>query len=230
MSLVRHKTFGKKNRPTVYYLPGYGDGKQIRKYLPHIFTLVAAGYRVVAFEYGWSILQSGDPQTLLSSLEAIVAYIKKDKKGRVVAGVYGASLGSWLGANVLKNCDIQRGVLNSGGAHLSGAIWGAPGAWKERQAYIDKGYSQADVQKHWKRYEPAEPGFLENKKLLVMNSTRDGVFDIDESRSVIAAWQAQGNDVTHVETKGLSHAKGIGRNMLRPRTVAKFFAPDISGR
>ncbi len=227
MTGIRHKTFGKTSRPTIYYLPGYGDGKQIKRYTPHIYTLVTAGYRVVAFEYGWSILQSGDPQTLISSLETIKAYVDKDKKDRVVAGVYGASLGSWLGANLLKDCAIQCGVLNSGGAHLSGAIWNAPGAWKERRAYESKGFTQEDVQKRWKRYEPAEPGFLKNKKLLVMNSTKDGVFNIDESRSVIAAWQAQGNDVRHIEIRGLSHAVGIGRDMLRPRTVAKFFAQSI---
>lgn len=227
MTHIRHKVFGKDNHPTIYYLPGYGDGKQIKRYAPHIYTLVTAGYRVVAFEYNWFILQSGEPQTLISSLKTIEACIDKDKKGRTVAGVYGASLGSWLGANVLKDCDIQRGIFNSGGARLSSAIWNAPSAWKERHAYEDKGYGQAEVQKYWKRYEPAEPGFLKNKRLLVMNSARDKVFNIDESRSVIAAWQAAGNDVSHIETVGLSHAKGIGRNMLRTRTVAKFFAHSL---
>lgn len=224
MSLVRHKTFGKTAYPTIYYLPGYGDGKQIRRYAPHIYTLVTAGYRVVAFEYGWPILQSGNPQTLISALETIESYIKEDKKGRTVAGVYGASLGGWLGTNVLRDCGIQRGVVNSGSARLSRAIWGAPDARKERRAYTANGYNEEDLQQYWEPYEPIEPVFLKKKKLLVMNSTKDEVFNIAESRLVIAAWQLEGNDVTSIEVKGLSHGKGIARNMLRLKTIAMLFS------
>src|SRR5688572_4419638 len=105
--LVRYKVYGSDKRPTVYYITGYGGKLGI--YAPHIYSFVLKGFRVVAFEYDKAILNAGEPKILLQILQELEKIIKEDKKSRRVVGVYGVSLGTFIGLNVMVACGVKTG-------------------------------------------------------------------------------------------------------------------------
>jgi len=227
MTKIRYRAFGGDNLPTIYYMGGYGG--RIRNYRPHIYSLVFSGYRVVAFEYDNSVLASGDPQTLIDTLNDAEAVIHEDRQNRVVAGLYGVSLGTWFSQNIMKDFGIERGVYNSAVSNLVDAIWNNPNLKKEKQSCIDTGISRSEHERHWQPYDMRlKQNKFAGKKLLVMNSGADQVVDINEVRRTVKDWRSHGSDVTFIEVYWLSHALSIAWNYFRIRRVARFFSETPS--
>lgn len=226
MSIVRHQVFGKDEHPTVYCLTGYTG--RISQYKLHINSLMAAGFRVVAFEYDRSIFDSGDPQVLIDALDDIEAVVKADMKDRVAAGVYGTSLGSFLGYNVLYDCGMTHAVFNAGGAHVPGAIWNRPRLGKVKTAFERSGYDFERLTEVWAHMDPTMPRAAKKRKtILMLNSTADELIDINEARRTVAMWQGQGDTVTLIVGRGMRHAHSIVRHMLRVRRVSEFFRDAV---
>jgi hypothetical protein len=222
MSIVRHRIYGKADRPTIYYLTGYGG--TLKRYAPHIRTFVAAGFRVVAFGYDKAVLNTGDPARLIEVLHELVKAINQDKKNHAVAGVYGASLGSWLGANVLVLCDLHAGLFNTGAGSIVRAVWDNPRFRAEKQAFQERGHTRKSLQRAWGAYEfPPESRRWRGKHALIMSSTGDKVIGIDEVRHNVRSWQNSGDDVRLIVTKRLGHGPVIVRNMFRARRTSAFF-------
>jgi predicted esterase YcpF (UPF0227 family) len=222
MSIVRHAVFGKDRWPTVYCLTGYTG--RIKQYRPYITSLVGSRLRVVAFEYDRDILDAGDPQVLVGALRDIETIIAKDKKDRVVAGVYGVSLGTMLAYNVLYDCGITHAVFNAGGVNVPRAIWERPRLHKVKKAFQKNGYTFESLDKLWAPYDPTRPRTSKQKNtLLLLNSTGDELVDITEARKTVAMWKAQGTTVTLIVIRGLKHAQSIVRHMFRIRRISKFF-------
>ena len=147
-SVVKQQVFGQANKPTIYYLTGYGG--RINQFKIHIKALARAGFRVVAFEYERSIIENGDPELLISSLKHIVAYVNKDKQTHPVAGIFGVSLGTWLGFNVMIMTDISRGYYLSGGVNIANTIWSNPNLEIAKQAFMANGFTLPDFHKAMK--------------------------------------------------------------------------------
>ena len=222
MSIVRHKTFGKTARPTIYYLTGYGS--RIKQLSAHIHTLVLSGYRVVAFEYDKSILNHGDPDFLVEALHDIARAIERDKKNHTVAGVYGISLGSWLGANVLVMCDIRSGMFNTGADNMVRVIWDNPHFAAEKSMFERNGHTRSSLQKIWGPYEFTRDGRRWNgKHALIMSSRGDEMLDIAEVENNIRSWQKGGDDIQWMVHRSFRHMPVIIRNMFRIHKTPKFF-------
>jgi len=222
MSIVRHKTYGKPTRPTIYYLTGYGG--KVTQFSAHIRTLVLSGYRVVAFEYDKAILNGGDPHLLIASLHDIVKIINQDKKQRTIAGVYGMSLGSWLGANVLVMCNIRSGMFNTGAGNMVRVLWENEHFKQEKKAFQQHGHTKASLQEVWGPYEFTHDGRRwHGKHALIMSSKGDEVLDIAEVQHNIQSWQKGGDDIQWMVHRNFRHMPVIIRNMFRIRRTPKFF-------
>jgi predicted esterase YcpF (UPF0227 family) len=222
MSIVRHKTFGKADRPTIYYLIGYGS--RITQLKFHIRTLVLAGYRVVAFEYDKSILNNGNPAMLIQALDDLVATINHDKKKHKVAGLYGISLGSWLGANVLVRCGIQSGMFNTGAGNMVRVVWESSHFATEKKAFQQHGHTRESLQEAWGAHEFTPEGRRwQGKHALIMSSAGDEVLDIHQVRHNIQSWQKSGDDIHWLVSRRLRHGPVVVRNLFRLHRTPKFF-------
>lgn len=223
MSIVKHKVYGSAHKATLYYLTGYGD-RPIRHYLPHIYALMLGGFRVVAFGYDKSILSKGDPQLLIEALQDIAHTINQDKKKHKVAGVYGISLGSWLGCNVLAMCHIKRGMFNTGAVSIVRAIWKNERLHAEKAAFKKQGYTMHSLKKIWGKYDFDTSGArFKGKKVVVINSTNDDIIDINEARANIAEWHKDNPDMRLITTSHRRHGPAIWRHSLRLRQTIQFF-------
>ncbi len=224
MSTVVHQVFGKPNKPTIYYLTGFGG--TIKQYKPHILALRLLGFRIVAFAYDKSILASGNPSSLVKALDSIVEYVSKDQKTHKVAGLYGASLGSWLGGNVLVMCGIKSGVFNTGAASIVRVVWDNPNFQDIKAAFVKKGNNRRTLEERWGPYEfTADGRRWAGKRVLIMSSRDDEILDIHEVETNIHSWQKAGDNIEWIASRGLGHERVIKRNMLRFRKASKVLRP-----
>ena len=223
MPTVRSKAYGSDENPTIYYLTGYTG--TIRKYRPHIYALLLGGFRILAFEYDTAVLDSGEPSTLIQTLKDIESAIQKDKEGREIAGIYGVSLGSWLGLNAMVACDLKKGMFNTAGTSIARGVWELPRLKKEKATYRKHGYDRQDLEKAWGHYDKIADFSkrLSGAKIVVLNSTTDEIIKIDEARENIQAWQQDDLEVELITSTGLKHGSAITRHMLRLRKTLRFF-------
>lgn len=222
--LVSHRVFGNETKPTIYYVNGYGDGGTIRKFRPHTWLLGLLGFRIMAFEYGNAILNAGDPTKLPEAIRTIADLIRQDMKSHKTAGIYGVSLGSFIGLNLLSLCDIEKGMFNTGGVSVTKTIWDNPHLTKEKAAFVSNGYARASLEKHWASYEVNEDASrLQHKTILLMISTGDTVLPYVEAARNATAWHRAGIRVSLVTSRGMGHSTAIVRNLFRILRTRRFF-------
>ncbi len=220
--LVNHKTYGKETKPTIYYILGFTG--RLGQYQPHIKVLVRLGFRVVAFEYDDSVLNDGNPQIIIGAIQKISDVVRADQKTHKVAGVYGVSLGVFMGLNILDQNNIRTGMFNSGAAPLRDTIWNNPLLAHQKAGFVKNGYSFNDLQKAWQAYEISpDPTRFKDKRLLFMNSRADRTITFDRVYKNLSAWQKAGLDMKLIVFDRLGHAPAIVRNMFRISATTKFF-------
>lgn len=221
MLTIVHEVFGKSNKPTIYYLTGFGG--TIKQYKPHILSLQLSGFRVVAFAYDKSILEAGDPSLLIESLHLIAKKVSEDKKTHKVAGLYGISLGSWLGSNILVECNIESGVFNTGAASMARVVWDNPNFKDVKVAFQQKGHTRQTLERRWGPYEFTATGRRwAGKRVVIMSSYGDEIVDINEVRHNIDSWQKAGDNIQWITNRRLGHRRAIIRNMLRLIRTPRF--------
>src|SRR5580700_6588484 len=123
MKSIKQRVFGKDSSRTIYYLVGYQT--TVGLFSKHINLLVRAGFRVVAFEYDHMVIDAGEPERLHAMMNELVEAIRTDMSVHQVAGVYGISLGSFLGFNIVARTGIKRAMFNTGPANLVEVVWHA---------------------------------------------------------------------------------------------------------
>lgn len=220
---ARSITFEREISPTIYYFVGYKTTiKQLRA---HISLLRRAGFRVVAFEYYKAVFSAGDPAVLLNVVDDIKRYVNEDKQGRQIAGVYGISLGSWIGANILVECDIKKGFFNTGAVSVVNALWNSSTLVHEKKAYTKNGYSRESLKRAYEKYDfsPATRERLKGKVMLVMSSRADEVMDYDEVVSNVKAWEDVLQGSYHFAVRRSTHIKTVVRNLFKLRQTITFF-------
>lgn len=187
----------------------------------HIKLLQLVGFRVVGFEYEKSILNSGDPEDLLGAVDYMQEVIEDDLKQHKIAGIYGISLGSFIGFNLLKLTNIRKGMFNTGGVSAVDTIWENPNLRREKLAFVQAGYSHEHLSKKWKRID--EIGVLKNKSVILMSSKSDRVLSYDWAVKNFGKWKAAGNEVRFIKGHVLGHGLFIFKNLFRIRFTVKFY-------
>lgn len=222
MSIVRHKIYGNDEKPTIYYLTGYGG--RVKQYLPHLYALMLGGFRIFIFEYDKSILNAGDPHKLLEAMKDIEETVNKDKQKREIAGLYGVSLGSWLGLNVVVACGLKKGMFNTGATSIVKVVWDNPRLKAEKEAFKKHGYDRKALERLWCDYDfCADGNRYKGKQLVVMNSTKDEIMDINEAKQNVRGWQQDNVDVEFITSGAFKHGPAIARHMLRLKKTIRFF-------
>lgn len=222
MGRSSYRVFGKDTNPTIYYL--LGNAGRTRMYSPHIVLLSLFGYRIVAFEYEATVLSSGEPERLLHVLKEITEVVKKDQAKRQVAGLYGVSLGTFLGMNVMARTGIKKGMFNTGPANLVQVIWDATGFTPIKDSFKMNGYNRQDLTKAWQEISvPAILNLLEGSEILNMNSQDDHIITFDNYQATERLLVDRGIAVRRITTKRYGHVVTIIRNMCRLRTTVNFF-------
>jgi predicted esterase YcpF (UPF0227 family) len=183
------------------------------------------GYRVMAFEYDADVISGGQPQKMLDTADELTRLIKADMKGRKVAGIYGVSLGSYFGFNLMIRTGINRTILNTGPASLVGIVWDPPAYEVTRQRYLKNGYDRAALAKAWS---PMEAESLldwpEDPRLLCMNSKGDQVVTYDNVTRTKKIVKSYGVKLSEVTSRRPGHAGAIVRNMLRIWRTKRFYS------
>jgi predicted esterase YcpF (UPF0227 family) len=224
--IVTYKIFGRDNAPTIYYLTGFKS--TIKQYRPHIAVLTRAGFRIVIFQYHKNILMSGEPRTLIESLRYIERVVAEDKKGRPVAGVYGVSLGSWLGFNIMRRCKITYAMFNGGGMPCAETIWHNPHLAAVKREYKNNGYDFGDLEQAWADDELRVKAVLDGKRVIMLNSKADEIMDINGVRQTIKVLRDEGAEVRWIVVRGLRHAPSIVWHVLRFRLAVVFFRSALA--
>lgn len=221
-SIVRHKIFGSPDKPTIHYMTGYGG--TIRQMRPHIATLQLAGFRVSAFEYDRSILSGGDPTLLPTTVDEIKGAVAEDMRQHEAAGVYGISLGTLIGANVLAKTGLKRAMFNTGLVSMADVNWNNYHQAQEKQGFIDSGHDYESLRQTWQDIEVASlADRVKGKDVVLMASTGDTYLGYEEACRTAEAWKHAGTSVDVVTSKGLDHTPAIVRNALRVSRTVKFF-------
>ena len=223
---TRPHIFGKDSNPTIYYLVGHGG--KVSQYRLHIKYLVWRGFRVVAFEYDPKILVAGEPERLVSTTIKITNHVKRDQAKGEVAGVYGISLGCFIGMNVMTRAGIKRGMFNTGPANLTEVVWGAPDFSVTREAFKNNGYNREGLAMAWQPIEmPAFASKLAGSKLLFMNSKDDEIVTYENYLATVSLLRDVGVTEDSIITKRYGHVSVIIRNLFRLKTVTRFFGGDM---
>lgn len=218
-SVVGHQIFGKATYPTVYYFTPYGSG--IKRFRAHIWLFVRAGFRVVAFEYDKSVLAGGNPRVLPATIDEITEWVKKDAVKHRVAGVFGMSLGAYIGWNIMKRTDIQYGFYCTGGTKATNTIWNASFLEQEKLAFEEAGYSKHDLDLAWKDIDKVDK--FKGKKIVVVYSVDDEVTTYQEASQNFIKWQEQGTVMQKIELKRSNHEQTVKRGLLKIQTLLSFF-------
>lgn len=221
-SLVSQRIIGKESAPTIYYFAGYGTPLWL--VTPHIRVLRRMGFRVYAFSYKADILSAGEPQLLVEAIETIKKIVTKDMQTHKVAGVYGMSLGAFIGLNIQRLCGIKKGLHNTGGVGIVSAIWDNRHLSKEKDRYTENGYSKQDLQKLWAPYEAHENTQVTGLEIVLLAAKRDAVLSYDEAKRNIGAWK-ESADAKLVTTSslGAGHITVVIRNFFRLRETNRFY-------
>lgn len=222
MSKITQKVFGTDQNPTIYYFVGHAG--TISQFLKHIKFLQKNGFRIVAFEYDPLILTAGEPDRLLKVFDELLQAVQNDMSGRKVAGIYGISLGTFLGFNILARTEIKRALFNTGPAKLARIVWETEAFTQAKAMFIKNGFEQKDIDQIWKDLEPPSiaPG-LTGKDIICMNSTGDEVVTPPIYRQAITLLKDGGVKIELIESKRFGHRNTIIRNLLRLRFTVAFF-------
>jgi hypothetical protein len=186
-------------------------------------VMQAMGFRILGFEYDKSILNGGDPTLLLEAISSIKDAIESDAETHDVAGIYGMSLGAYIGFNVLKRTNIDRAIFNTGGVSIVDTVWHSPSLVVEKHTFEQAGFTYKDMQRLWSDID--KPRELSgDKKALLMISSGDKVISPEESMESFAHWQASGVDGALLRSRILGHGEVIVRNLFRLKRTKDFFA------
>lgn len=218
-AIVGHQIFGKASLPTIYYFTPYGS--HIQWFHAHIWLLVKAQFRVVAFDYDKSILAGGNPNLLPTAITEITDWIGQDAAKHKVAGVFGMSLGAYIGWNIMKHTDIRHGFFCTGGVKASSAVWTSSSLRQEKSAFQDAGYEQRDLDEAWKEIDKAHE--FKNKKIVAIYSIADEVTTYKEASQNFIKWQEQGTVLQKIELKRSKHTQTVIRGLLKIPTLVGFF-------
>lgn len=220
--LTKNQVFGKEEKPTIYYLTGYGV--PIKRHHLHILALQVCGFRIFAVESDRAILDDGNPKLMLQCLDEIHEIINRDKANHKIGGVYGVSLGGFLGINVAVMCGIKRSILVGGGTNLAKLIWTKPAMKYSRASFRKKGETLSSLAQAWKNIDLSEDGSKYfGKQFLFMNSTRDEVVDIEDGTRCINAWRDQGVQVQQLVINYFNHVNSCIWFFTKLRKTTKFY-------
>lgn len=161
---------------------------------------------------------------LIEAIETTRQVVAKDMKTHKVAGVYGMSLGAFIGLNIQRLCDITKGMYNTGGVGIVNAIWDNRHLSKEKDTYVENGFSKQTLRELWAPYEAHEQTDVTGKQILLLAAKRDAVLSYDEAERNIKAWQADA-DARLITTSylGVGHVTVVVQNFFRLRTTYLFF-------
>lgn len=218
--VINSREFGGTGNPTIYYFTGYGSSIEQMKL--HIRALTLFGYRVVAFEYEKKILNSGDPKYLVEAIDRIKQTVKADQVHNNAAGIYGMSLGSHIGFELLRQLHIDRAIFNTGGVSVLRAIWDGKLDGEVRRAFENNGQTRQSNLEAWKTIEHF--GDLnKDKKVLLMVSDGDELLESEWAIQNFYKWQKSGAKAELIVTPKLSHGHAIFRNLFRHIRTVKFY-------
>lgn len=218
--VMRDQYFGNPENPTVEYFTPYGTTFRTMK--PHIWLLARMGLFVHGYEYDRAIMNAGDPDLLPNTIDAIQRKVEDDIGSGEVRGIYGASLGAFIGFNILRRTTIDRMILNTGCVSAVETLWTNPGLAEEKQAYIDAGYTKDDLAERWRDIDgEAEPP--RGKKVILMASTDDNMFSFEEAREYFNTWAPDCAQAELIVSKRLRHREAVIRNLCRVSKTANLF-------
>lgn len=218
--VMRDHYFGDPTNPTVEYFTPYGTTFHTMK--PHIWILERMGLFVHGYEYDKKILNIGDPNILPGTIDAIQHKVEDDIDNRDVRGIYGASLGAFIGFNILRRTTIDRMILNTGCVSALETLWEQPLLAQEKQAYVDAGYTKSDIAQHWHDID-GDTEFPRGKKVILMASTDDNLFSFKEANKYFTTWAPECEQAELITSRHLSHRSAVIRNLCRVSKTAEFF-------
>lgn len=218
-NLVRDEVFGSPEYPTIHYFTGYGN--TVDMYRPHYALLRVMGFRIHAYQYDKAVLNGGDPTLLPSAIDEMQEIVETDSKDYPVAGIYGISLGSFIGLNILKRTAIDQAAFNTGVVSVLSTVWDNPYLAAEKQEFQKAGHSWKSMAETWREID--RPDELENKKVLLMISEGDKVLSPAPSKHNYKAWINSGVNGELVVSKRLGHGQAIFRNLLRIKRTRDFY-------
>ncbi len=172
-----------------------------------------ASFIVVAYDFNPSVFKQADLALLPQLIEAVtrdiqgvIKYYKAE--GMREVGFMASSLGGFITYNVLAHIpDFNWGVFNTAGNVWLG-VWEFP---ELREAYIERGYQLADLEKAWAEVQfPTFEHDLTGNYYLFLGSSRDKVAPLQRIESDIARLTQAGATTVIEKRLPLGHNATIG--------------------
>lgn len=222
----RRQEFGAGQKVVFFYVGWRGT---LRHYRFPIQRLVAAGFRVLAYEY--------DTEAMSPDIELTKAYVNRicqdsleqiaacQRRGLKPFATFGTSYGTLIAPRVAKDSPaIKKVILNTTGTWLGDTVWtwdhAVPGF---KEAIVAQGISQPELHDAWREisimYEVEK---LRGKEVLLFASQRDELIPYSQTLELAKILRAQGSLKTFYSSTYLTHAGVIIKNLLLWRRYVRF--------
>lgn len=226
----QRQEFGAGQKVVFFYVGWKGT---LRHYRFPIQRLVAAGFRVIAYEY--------DAEAMSPNIELTKAYVKQicqdsleqiadcRRRGLEPFATFGTSYGTLIAPRVAKDSPaIKKVILNTTGTWLGDTVWSwdavVPGF---KSAIVAQGISQQELHDAWREisimYEVEK---LRGKEVLLFASQRDELIPYSQTRELAEVLTAQGSLKKFYSSNYLTHAGVIIKNLLLWRRYVRFLMTD----
>jgi hypothetical protein len=217
--LYSKQTFNGGIKKLIFFLCPYGT--LIRQFKLPISSLLKAGYSVKAYDFTEQIWSNGDPQGLINAIDQVTADIKETISGNKTytsIGIFGSSLGSFIGFNAAANIpEIDWFILNTGG-DVAQAVWCMPNI---RKYFQHQGYSESTLKNVWEVVQYPDLRNLKNKQAILITSEKDEIVPFDGAMKTFNAIIEAGPKYHLIIHKRLNHKRTVIRNLARIRKLVK---------
>lgn len=201
MTFYKSKTYAvPESRKVACLVTGYYE--PISAYRVAVRQLNERGFTVVVYMLYPKVIRSGNPQTLLDAIQALIADFSAHAQNADEVMCAGASMGAGIALSVQQALPTVRyGIYAVAGVSPSASIFDMPLFYAARKKFMQAGYDAAALMQIWQQHEimPELPPRTDSPIVMTL-STQDRIVDYSKAIATLKAWQNAGVPV-HVITR-----------------------------
>lgn len=213
---------GESDLRTVYFIGTYGGKPKYFKQF--IASMVKKSYRVVYLQPITDVLSIGHPEWLEVAVKQANEIIKTDlnSTAQEPAGLVGASLGSYLGLNVITHIKFKKFVVVAGGSPLL-EVFSESAMFEKARQQVRDDEREMVLRKQWgefdRRYKNAK---LDHLEVLFIVSDRDEVIKKANLQTFLDSFQQTGVNIKVQRSRMFKHTLQVLSINARSKQIEDF--------
>lgn len=204
----------KQMKGVIFFLCAHDT--RLKSYKFAIKQLLRQGYEVVGYEFDPTVIHSGDPNVLPRFVDAMRQEVEtvienKYNDSAIEVGIFGNSIGTFIGYNILDIPQVNWVIMNTGG-NMARGFWRLPRA---RRAFEENGVTLGQLELAWHRVQNPKWHNPKGKRVLFLSSTGDKLATIEDALTAHEYMLKHGVNSKFVRMRRLNHQHTIMYNLTR---------------